>query len=220
MTKKLLASEENREALLALLQREMGSRSSHEWKEPGNKYEHGIRSAKLVLRLRDLIFPGTEDPSLAPEILTAAAWFHDICNGQEEHENHEEAGAVLLGKLLAPYCTPEELSAVCAIVRLHDHRTPEPEKTLPDAVKLVQDADMLDHLGTYDVWITISEFTYRHKTPMDYAVQFRNGAFDRFASGWRCRINYPESLAIFDEKIAYERAFAERMLRELDGEIQ
>ena len=208
---------ENRDGILAVLAREMASKSSHEWKEPGNKYEHGIRTAKMTLGLRDLIFPGTEDPALDADILTVAAWFHDICNGQDDHER---AGAELLPSLLGELCTDDELSAVCDLVRMHDHRTSEPEKTLPDAVKLLQDADMLDHLGTYDVWITFSEFAYRHKTPMDYAEQFENGVFDRFASHWRCRINYPASLEIFDEKIAFECDFARRMLRELNGEFR
>lgn len=206
----------NKEAIAELLKQELASKSSHEWKEPGNKYDHGVRTAKLTLHLRELIFPDTDDPALDEDILTVAAWFHDICNGQDDHER---AGAEYIETLLAEYCTAEELAAVCGLVRVHDHRTTEPEKTMPDAVKLLQDADMLDHLGTYDVWITFCEFCHQHRTPMEYAEQFTNGVFDRFAAHWRSRMNYPQSLEIFEEKIAFECAFARRMLRELNGEF-
>ena len=194
----------------------MAEKSSHPWKEPGNKYAHGIRCAKLVLRLRDMIFPDTDDPRLDPDILTVAAWFHDICNGQHDHE---KAGAELVHTLLCDYLTEEELDTVCAIIRVHDHKETDRSDYSP-AILLLQDADVLDHLGTYSIWITISEFAYKHKTPEEYAVQFDNGVFAGFAARWRKWINYPQSLVLFDEKIQYETEFAHRMRRELMGEFQ
>ncbi len=170
--------------------------------------------AALAERLRQEICP--RDPSVNPHVLTVAAYLHDLCNGQEEHE---EKGAALVPSLIGHLCTPEETEAVAALIRVHDTRAPGTDHGYPPAVLLLQDADMLDHLGTYDIWITFSEFVHVHKTPMDYAVQFENGAFDRFAARWRAKINYPFSLSVYDEKIAYEVAFARRMLRELRGEF-
>ena len=117
-----------------------------------------------------------------------------------------------------------ELTAVCDLIRLHDHRMKdiaidERLAVYPPALLLLQDADFLDHLGTYSVWATFAEFTYQHKTPLDYAKQFTDGSYDRFAARWRREINYPRSLEIFEEKINFEVEFGKRMLRELDGEF-
>ena len=205
--------------LRAICEAQLGGRSSHPWKEPGNKFDHGIRTAKLAERLRQKICP--DDPTVNPDVLTVAAWFHDLCNGQDDHET---AGANVLPALIGHLVTEEELSAVCDLIRLHDHRLKditidERLAVYPPALLLLQDADFLDHLGTYDIWITFSEFSYRQKTPADYANQFLNGAFDRFAARWRREINYPLSHEIFEEKAAFEVEFGKRMLRELDGEF-
>ena len=208
------------DTLRAICACELSQKSSHAWKEPGNKFAHGIRTAKLAERLRCEICPN--DTSVDPEILTVAAWFHDLCNGQE---NHEAAAAEQLPALIGSYCTTEELDAVCTLVRVHDTRLKgvglaEREAVYSPSVLLLQDADFLDHLGTYSIWVTFSEFAYQHKTPCDYAEQFINGTFDRFAAKWRPQVNYPLSLSIFEEKIAFEVEFGKRMLRELDGEFR
>ena len=203
--------------LRTICETQLAQKSSHTWKEPGNKFGHGIRTAKLAERLRMEICPN--DTSVNPDILTVAAWFHDLCNGQEDHEN---AGADALPALIGHLVTEEELTAVCDLIRLHDHRMKDVAidarlaAYLP-ALLLLQDADFLDHLGTYSVWATFAEFTYQHKTPLDYAKQFTDGSYDRFAARWRREINYPRSLEIFEEKINFEVEFGKRMLRELDG---
>ena len=71
--------------LRAICEAQLAQKSSHTWKEPGNKFDHGIRTAKLAERLRTEICP--DDTSVNPDVLTVAAWFHDLCNGQEDHEN-------------------------------------------------------------------------------------------------------------------------------------
>ena len=205
--------------LRTICEEQLAAKASHPWKEPGNKFGHGIRTAKLAERLRLAICP--DDPSVHPDVLTVAAWFHDLCNGLQDHEN---AGADALPALIGHLVTEEELSGICALIRLHDHRCrdnsiEERRKVYAPALLLLQDADFLDHLGTYDVWITFAEFSFQRKTPADYANQFTDGSFDRFAARWRREINYPLSLEIFEEKIAFEVEFGRRMLRELRGEF-
>ena len=204
------------EEIRDIAEKSFGTKRSHIWKEPGNKYEHGIRTAKLLFHLRDAMGESLGELP-ADEVLTVAAWFHDICNGQE---HHEEAGEQLLPSLIGHLCTEEELAAVCDLVRVHDSRCSSPKKELSDGVLLLQDADLLDHLGTYSIWITFCEFCHLHKTPMDYAVQFENGVFDRFVNRHRTLVNFPVSLTVFDEKIQYEKDFASRMMRELRGELK
>ncbi len=209
---------EIREVLCAAL----AEKSSHVWKEPGNKYEHGLRTARLALLLKAQL--GITDTQVPPDLLTVAAWFHDVCNSADESD-HENAGADLLPSLIGRYCTPDELNAVQEIIRVHDTRIKnasldERLQTYSHAVLLLQDADLLDHLGTYSIWATFSDLVYRHKTPEDYVIPFENGAFDRWAQSWRIKMNYPLALQYFDEKINYEKDFAARMKRELSGEFQ
>ncbi len=210
------------DAMKAVLASALADKASHIWKEPGNKYEHGLRTAKLALQLKaDLGIPDTE---VDPGILTVAAWFHDVCNSADVSD-HENAGADLLPSLIGSYCTQEELAQIQQIVRVHDTRlknlaTEERLCTYPHIVLLVQDADLIDHLGTYSIWATFSDLVYRHKTPNDYVVPFENGAFDRWANSWRIKMNYSHARDLFDEKIAFEKAFAARMRRELDGAYQ
>ena len=104
--------------LRAICEEQLAAKSSHAWKEPGNKFEHGIRTAKLAERLRTAICP--DDDTVNADILTVAAWFHDLCNGQDDHEN---AAADALPALIGHLVTEEELSAVCALIRVHDHLT-------------------------------------------------------------------------------------------------
>ncbi len=207
----------NLSALREIAKTHLAAKSSHAWKEPGNKFDHGIRTAQLAERLRLAICP--DDRTVQPEILTAAAWFHDLCNGQD---NHEQAAADQLPFLIGHLCTSEELQTICAMIRVHDTRidhTKQANIPYTPTIQLLQDADMLDHLGSYDIWITFAEFSYQHRTPRDYTACFHDGSFDRFAEKWRKHINYPFSRTIFDEKIAFEKAFAARMERELNGEF-
>ncbi len=217
-----MAISHHMEELRAVLKSTLSEKSSHVWKEPGNKYDHGLRTATLALRLKAAL--GLSDTAVNPDILTVAAWFHDVCNSADEPD-HENAGADLLPSLIGQYCTAEELDEIRHLVRVHDTRlksipTEERLCTYSHAVLLLQDADLLDHVGTYSVWATFSDLVYRRKTPYDYVAPFENGAFDRWAESWRIKMNYEETRAIYNEKIAFEVAFARRMKRELSGEYE
>ncbi len=206
----------------AVLTSVLAEKSSHTWKEPGNKYDHGLRCATLALRLKADM--SLSDDLVNPHILTAAAWFHDVCNSQDEPD-HENAGANLLPSLIGSFCTPAELSEIQSVIRVHDTRLKnlsldERLEAYSHTTLLLQDADLLDHVGTYSVWATFSDLVYRHKTPGDYVIPFENGGFDRWAESWRIKMNYPYCRNIYNEKIAFEVEFAHRMQRELSGEYK
>ena len=80
---------------------------SHVWKELGNKYYHGERVARLALELRRRVIPGDNSHD---DILTAAAWLHDIANGLSS--DHAAEGARLVRGLIPDFCTPQELDAM------------------------------------------------------------------------------------------------------------
>jgi len=196
-------------AIAQIAAEQMADKSSHPWKERGNKYLHGQRVAKLALTLRKYLFP--EDGG-GDGILTAAAWFHDICNGEDDHET---VGAALTRKLLAPHCSPRELDQICDIIAVHDNR--EAGKTRSALVKLHQDADLLDHFGTLAIWVTF-QYTVPHDLTLSDRVNYMQEAVatDR---RYLSEFHYDISRHIFIEKSTFVKNFTERFAAESDGEI-
>ncbi|NIK80017.1 hypothetical protein FHS15_005201 [Paenibacillus castaneae] len=52
--------------------------------------------------------------------------------------------------LLANECTADELEHISTIILLHNTRKQEDQ---PYYIKLVQDADILDHFGSNEIWL-------------------------------------------------------------------
>lgn len=187
------------------------NRSSHVWKEPGNKFYHGERTALLARRLRAGIFPGdTEDA----DILTVAAWLHDLRNGEERHQ---ELGAEDARRLLLPYCTPRELDMITRIIRRHDDRT-APRESFSRLELLHQDADLLDHFGCYDVWLYFLLGAHERMTPGDMVARMRRERETDYEY-WLSRLNFELSRRIYREKVRFVASFCDRFEQELRGEV-
>jgi len=189
----------------------LGNKNSHYWKEKGNKYYHGERVAKLVLELRRIILP---DDDSHDEILTVAAWFHDLMNGSEDHAVR---GANKTKELLHKYCTEDEINSICEIINVHDDRS-SGRDTFSDYIKLHQDADQLDHFGTYDIW---SGFTYAvaHGQTIDDVMNWLNNRQPSEYARYRRELNYEISRKIYDEKSEFLKEFTLRFRAESMGEI-
>jgi uncharacterized protein len=183
---------------------------SHPYKELGNKYYHGVRPAKLALTLRKIIFP---DDSSHDEILTAAAWFHDCANGNAEHC---EEGARLCGEILKGLCTDSELEEICQIIRVHDDRSMQNDYS--PWTKIHQDADHLDHFGSYDVmmgFFTGNAALWTIDRMADWFINYRDERRDALKG----ELNYDISRRILDEKIDFSVSFGRRFKAEIDGDI-
>ncbi|MCL2884266.1 MAG: HD domain-containing protein [Oscillospiraceae bacterium] len=193
---------------------QMGNKSSHSFKEKGNKYYHGQRVAALAVRLREILFP---DDDSHDDILTVAAWFHDIENGNVDIADHAKAGAEKARGLLTPFCSEQELDEICAIIRVHDDRY-SPRDQFSDHIKVHQDADHLDHFGTFDIWMTFIYAVSHDQTineARDWLLSERPTENERY----RNELNFNISRRIFDEKIAFLKEFTERFQVESSGGI-
>ena len=191
---------------------QIGNKSSHPWKEIGNKYYHGLRTAKLALTLREIIFP---DESAKDEILTVAAWFHDIENGGERE--HQTAGAERTRLLLKPYCTEDEMEQICEIIKYHDERKGD-RMDFSNILKIHQDADHLDHFGTFDIWCTFLWAIPNNKNMEEAARVFtedRPKEYDRYKS----ELNFDLSKRIYSEKLSFVMDFGKRFVVESSGGI-
>lgn len=190
---------------------QLSERSSHAWKEKGNKYYHGERVAKLALTLRKLLFP---DDDSYDDILTVAAWFHDIENGKDKHC---ERGAETTRALLCVYCTSDELDEICKIIAVHDQRWGD-RASFTNAIKLHQDADLLDHYGTYEVLMSFLYMT-AHGITLSEEVDFLKNKRPAESEYYRGLLNFELSRAFFDEKVKFMDDFTERFSIECEGEL-
>jgi len=192
---------------------EMANKRSFPHKSLGDKYHHGQRVATLALRLRQILFPQLTDKD---ELLTVAAWFHDIYNGHEEyHKIHGEKGAELVRQLLANHCTAAELGEICGIIAIHDER---PIETDSVALKLHQDADHLDHFGTDEI---VEECSYSavHDKSRTATITELQERYEMKSVIWKSQLHFELSRRIYDEKREFVRTFVERFKAELGGEI-
>ena len=197
-----------------IAQTEMGDKRSSPYNERGDKYAHGERVAELALRFSRLILPNEK---INHDILTVAAWFHDICNGTGDRVDHALLGAERIRELLAGHCTEGELDGICGIIAVHDNRKPG-DKEVPDIVKLHQDADHLDHFGTFDIW-RLAAYTIGHDETINDALDFLQTKWPGENAGWRTELHFDLSRQIYDEKTEYMKLFIERFAVEGSGGI-
>ena len=187
----------------------MGKRQSHPDREPGYAYYHGQRVAKIAQRLTELILP---DAEMDDDIIVVGSWFHDVGKGIEPHW---EYGALICQKILQDLCPPSKLEQIVEIVGSHTLRK---TKEYPDYVQLVQDADILDHFGSQEIWLNFWHCAYRQKT-VEHALAFYSDSYREHVRDVRKLLNYPESIALFDEKDQFVQAFITRFAKEAAGDL-
>src|SRR5690606_1118348 len=122
----------------------MGKRKSHLRREKGFIYYHCQRVANLSLNLRKQLYP---DQAAMDDIMYVGALFHDVTKGIEPHH---ETGVHLVKQLLQEECKVDELEIVATIIAQHNNRHLQ---ELPYYIKIVQDADILDHFGSMEIWL-------------------------------------------------------------------
>jgi uncharacterized protein len=173
---------------------QMESRKDLKAREPGWLYYHGLRTAKISLELAELV--GVE---INHGVLYAGALFHDIGKGEEPHNVR---GAELTGKLLASCFSKSELATVCQIIELHNQRKNSKNQSL--AVQLVQDADLIDHVGPVVPWLAFYWSGTHGETVQDH-VRFVTGEEnEQYRRGMREQLNFEVSLRMFDERMRWE----------------
>lgn len=199
------------EQLDQLARKLMKKRKSHVEREIGSVYYHGRRVSRLVCDLRAQIVP--QDSSM-DEVLRLAGLFHDVGKGIEPHARY---GAVIFREAMRDCdVTPEETDAAARLIAAHcDRRPTEPVHDVWE--RLLQDADLLDHIGTYTIWMDFNWCAYREEG-VDEARK-RLSSVEEYIAANRAGINFPQSLAIYDEKSEFLRAFAARLDWESRGRL-
>ncbi|NLJ81191.1 MAG: HD domain-containing protein [Firmicutes bacterium] len=197
------------EQIKELAQSTMGRRQSHPYRQPGYIFYHGQRVGNLALTLRELVFPGQIEDD---DVILVGSWFHDVAKGLEPHW---EYGALLAGKLLEGRCSQNQLDQIQEIIKGHTLRK---EKFYPHYVQLVQDADLLDHMGTQEIWLS---FLHAAGSGRDAGsvLDFYKKEYKEKIARDRLLLNYSQSVEIFEEKNRFVEDFAARLARENQGYI-
>ncbi|MDF2521791.1 MAG: hypothetical protein K0R84_2419, partial [Clostridia bacterium] len=187
----------------------LSKRKAHRRRETGFIYNHGERTAKLVINLRKLVLP--EDASM-DEILQVAAFFHDVAKGIEPHSQY---GSILAKEMLQDLCSSEELEKIAELISLHTSRK---KGGSDDYAKLLQDADLLDHFGSIELWMGIN-YAANEDWNIKALIDFYKGEFAEIAAKNRSLLNFEICERIFDEKIDFVHKFVRRLEAENNGEI-
>lgn len=187
----------------------MGKRHSHPDRELGYAFYHGQRVAKIALKLRELILPGEDSQD---QVILVGGWLHDVGKGIEPHW---EYGALISREIMRDLCSPSELEQITTIVGAHTLRKKQPH---PHYVKLVQDADILDHFGSQEIWLNFWHCAYRREN-VEHSLEFYRDYYAANAQRVRSLLNYQKSVEYFDEKDRFVQDFVERLRRENAGEL-
>jgi uncharacterized protein len=200
----------NLETVRELAFKHLGERKAHQNREKGFIYYHGQRTAKIAVKLREILLP---DDNSRDEIITAACYFHDIAKGIEPHGQY---GSVLVKELLKGHCEDREIEDIAELIRCHQLR--KSGEQFSDTVKIVQDADILDHYGTIEIWMNFLYYAHED-APMQESVKFYKEQFEDHVKHMTKLLNYEISQQIFRDKIQFQREFIERFAVEAQGDI-
>jgi len=188
----------------------MGRRKSHLQREKGFIYYHCQRVAKMALNLRREMFPNDQ---LMDEIIYVGALFHDITKGIEPHH---KTGATLVKLMLKDECSQDELVKVAEIIEYHNARN---TIDLPYYIKIVQDADILDHFGSLEIWLKFLYSAHTEENVFDAIRLWESEEHKKYLEASRSALNYELSREIFDRKLKFHTDFQNQFKLEVNGEI-
>jgi len=186
-------------------------RKVHNERELGSVFYHGERVAKTCILLREKIMPGydVEDTKLV-----ISSWFHDVSKGIEPHNKY---GSIVTREALKDIIEAIELNEICELIELHCIRRPN-KNSYTEILKILQDADLIDHYGVYEIWMNI-QYQAHTNGSIKTMIKYYSDEFQRQITQDREKLNHSIAREIFDEKIAFENLFIERLRIEGSGSI-
>ncbi|MBP0725694.1 HD domain-containing protein [Bacillus sp. RG28] len=190
--------------------KKMAKRKAHLEREKGYIFYHCQRVAKLAINLRKSIHPSDDS---FDDIIYVGSLFHDVTKGIEPHN---ESGSILVKEILKDYCSIEEIQMISEIVRLHNQRGND---NLPYYLKIVQDADVLDHFGSGEIWLKFFYSAHHEENVFEALETWNSTWFKDYYKKTRDSLNFDLSKEIFDNKADFHNKFVERFAMEINGEI-
>ena len=94
--------------------------------------------------------------------------------------------------------TDKELDLICDIIAKHKDRNLDNSNT-SDYIKIVQDADLIEHFGIYEIWMCFQYYSHTNGSLED-AIKFYEEKHSIHTTKFRKLLNLDISKKIFDEK--------------------
>jgi len=172
-------------------------------REPGWILYHGQRTGKIAVFLAKKL-----NCEINRDILYTAGLFHDIGKGKA---SHNEVGSHMTRHLLHGIVTSSELDKICDVILYHNQR--KKSDSFSDYVKLVQDADLIDHVGLIDVWMAFYWSGHHGESIHDHIAYYKGEECRKWRDYMRSHLNYDASLQIFEQRIQLEDDLLSRFCR-------
>ncbi|WP_350343585.1 HD domain-containing protein [Proteinivorax tanatarense] len=179
-------------------------------RETGYLFYHGERVANLAIKLTEKL-GGLS--SKHKDRLYLAAIFHDVAKGREPHNF---TGAVLTKKLLKNVVSKNELEEIAKLIYYHNKRE---NRSLSLPAKVLQDADIIDHTGTLDVWLGMHYVVSEDLSPKRCINFFLGGKWNQMVEQQRQKLNYNISKNIYNRRVLYAERFFKKMAWEMGGNL-
>ena len=172
-------------------------------REPGWILYHGQRTGKIAVFLAKKL-----NCEINRDVLYTAGLFHDIGKGKG---SHNEVGSHLTRHLLYGIVTSSELDKICDVILYHNQR--KKSDSFSNNVKLVQDADLIDHVGLIDVWMALYWRGHHGESIHDHIAYYKGEECRKWRDYMRSHLNYDASLQIFEQRIQLEDDLLSRFRR-------
>ena len=172
-------------------------------REPGWILYHGQRTGKIAVFLAKKL-----NCEINRDVLYTAGLFHDIGKGKG---SNNEVGSHLTRHLLYGIVTSSELDKICDVILYHNQR--KKSDSFSNNVKLVQDADLIDHVGLIDVWMALYWRGHHGESIHDHIAYYKGEECRKWRDYMRSHLNYDASLQIFEQRIQLEDDLLSRFRR-------
>ncbi len=200
-----------RETLIEIAHEAMAGRKDVSWRERGYTFHHGLRVGRIAVTLAGTL---DEPVDVAGTILFAGGLFHDVAKSDPKHQ---ESGARVVRELLAGAAGPEDIEAISQLVLHHNDRGHDSGCTV--AQRVVQDADVLDHFGAQNIWLSFHYNAAHEEGPSQCLEYFRSDKHRRFVKQARAGLNFDASRCAMDRRLGIEREFLVRFAQENEGAL-
>jgi len=188
----------NKDAVYRKAQQLMGKTLSHEGREKGFVLHHGLRVAQLALELAESLSEPVDT-----DALWAAALFHDVGKGLEPH--WYTGRGIVMEHLPELTDSREQLERIAHLVRYHAKRS-DPT-VYSSELRLLQDADVLDHRGGMHVWLAVGGGIANGQRPEDILAEWNRPQRRARREEFRNMLHYDVSRRIFDVRLTQEMDF-------------
>ncbi len=175
----------------------MGLRQDLPFREPGWSLYHGKRTGRIACHLRELLKVGVD-----PGELYVAGLFHDIGKDQD---HHAQVGAQCTKNLLSNLISPETLETICEAIHLHNKR--KNSDSFNDFTKLLQDADIIDHVGFIDIWMAFYWSGHHNESIKEHLQYYKGEDREQFHEYMKTHLNFDVSRQMFEDRIEKSEQF-------------